>query len=453
MNAFTKGEIERLGEKIRSQASSIDEETLQSLQNYRTSHKETLSNVFTILCGLSRRITKTSIVTYRIKRFESIIGKLNRYPKMKFDRMWDIGGCRCILENDEQVYKLKHLISKSSDLIIRKEYDYIIKPQPEGYRSLHLFLSTPNSQVVIEVQLRNRIDHNWSTLVEITDLLFDAKLKEYSNDKELLRFHLLLSKKERLDNKEMKEIVKTIDDRKYFDKLSEVFARNYLQVRKQWMAIEGQNGHRYFLIETKKDEIPKITSFVTFYDAENSYFNLYKVNRSANIVLTHLPIPSYQHISIAYSNYILTFHSFLDDCYQIIELLLIDSLKEEKYWDYLKVFRIYNEIVITHIKNLATEMVEFGRIYSKSDSKTLSNRRSKHKRYKFNTKEKEWINDITKQISRRQSKAIKIKDIINTYTPNTFLSRIFFTQLTNFYFFFYERKLRRVLQKIREYPN
>lgn len=189
---LTKGQIDKLGDKIREQRNSLEDLTLGELQEYRTSHKETLSQVFNTLCRTTRKITSDSIVTYRIKRFESIIGKLSRYPDMKFSRMWDIGGCRCILRNNKEVYRLKELIE--NELTVRKVYDYIEKPQSEGYKSLHLFVCVPDDDKVIEVQLRNQQDHNWATLVEITDLLFDAKLKEYGQNKELLRFHYLLSK-------------------------------------------------------------------------------------------------------------------------------------------------------------------------------------------------------------------------------------------------------------------
>jgi hypothetical protein len=40
--------------------------------------------------------------------------------------MWDIGGCRCIVNNNERS-RLKQLIEKIEFSFIRKEYDYITK--------------------------------------------------------------------------------------------------------------------------------------------------------------------------------------------------------------------------------------------------------------------------------------------------------------------------------------
>src|SRR5690606_11921269 len=101
MTNFTKGEIDRLGNKIRENILVIDENTLNSLQQYRTSHQLPLANIFKLLCKLARNIHHSSIATYRIKRFESIINKLDRYPDMRFSRMWDIAGCRIILRNEK----------------------------------------------------------------------------------------------------------------------------------------------------------------------------------------------------------------------------------------------------------------------------------------------------------------------------------------------------------------
>lgn len=433
---MTNGEIDRLGDRIRNENIKIGEQTLQELQNYRTSHKDTLSEVFNVLCTFSKKASSIPIVTYRIKRFESIIGKLNRYPEMKFNRMWDIGGCRCILKSDNDVYKLKELIRTKSNLIIRKEYDYIKSPKEEGYKSLHLFVSIPNNPIVIEVQIRNQIDHNWATLVEITDFLFDAKLKEYGENKDLLKFHLLLSKKNKLQLEDKKQLAKTIKDYNYLDKLSEVFSKNYILVRKQWLEIEEKNNHKFFLIESKKDEVPKIISFKSFIEAEQTYFDLYKTAQNSNIVLTHLPTPSYNQISIAYSNYILTFHSFFDDCYEIFEGLITDSLKKGKYSDFIKYYGLYNSIVYNHIRNLVTEILEVNKIPKLS---------SRVKNIKLNGKEKEWKTDIDKQIKKRQENIKKIHFAFTRNTPETFVGKLVFIQLAKYITRKYQRKLRKIL--------
>ena len=110
----TKGDVNRLGEKIRLEFPNIKSETKEQIQEHRISFKEITNTIFNELSTLSRRVNKNAIITYRIKRIETIIGKLQRLEKkQKFARMWDISGCRCIVDNNSEVYRLEALISKS----------------------------------------------------------------------------------------------------------------------------------------------------------------------------------------------------------------------------------------------------------------------------------------------------------------------------------------------------
>lgn len=434
---ISKAGIDRLGNKIRSEISKINDTTLVELQDYRTSHKDVLSQVFNLLCDATKKIHSSCIVTYRIKRFESIISKLDRYPDMRFSRMWDIAGCRCILRNDKDVYKLKSLLEEETTLEIIKEYDYLVSPQKDGYRSLHLFLKFGDSDKVVEVQLRSQIDHNWATLVEITDLLFDTKIKEYGDNAELSRFHFLLSRINNLTIEEKYEISSTLKNYNYFEKLSEVFSRNYIKVRKRWFDIESSD-HKFFLIETTKEDVPKIYSFKSSVEAENYYFNVYKTNQNANIVLTHLHKPNYNQISIAYSNYILTFHSFLTDCYLILESIIVETLQKGQYFGLFKIYNLYNSLLFHHISNLITEIQEIQN-YSKDTSKRK--RKSKNKR-----NEREWRSDILKQISSSNIRSKELKTKLNRNMPASRSGRFIVNQITKIV----EKKYKRRLEKIIE---
>lgn len=427
---MTKGEINRIGDAIRAESDNISDDTLNKLQAYRTSHKATLSTVFNALCKLSKTISKAAIITYRTKRFESIIRKLQRYPDMQLSRMWDIGGCRCIFDNNYQVYKLMKLIQRDTCLKIKKIYDYIEKPQEEGYRSLHLFIEIPDSSITIEVQIRNQNDHNWATLVEITDLLMNVKLKEYADNKELLLLHKLLSDKETLSTGERKTVADIIDKYNYFQKLSSVFGKNYIQIRKRWLEIEGK-GAQYFLIETRIEEVPKITAFTNFVEAEETYFDVYKSNHNANIVLTHLAVANYHHVSVAYSNYILTFHSFLDDFYQILEKLIYDSMRNRNYWWFRKYYNQYIEVLFSHAVNFINEVDEVKAIQPR---KTM-----KGKRFKFSSKEKEWQSDIERHVRNNAERAFRFNKMLRSSLPNGL-----------FYGFIFKRRVKAVNRTFRK---
>jgi ppGpp synthetase/RelA/SpoT-type nucleotidyltranferase len=419
---MTNGEIDRLGNLIRSEADSISITTLNELQNHRISHKDTLAKVFQLICKFSKSVNRNAIVTYRIKRIESIVGKLVRYSDMRFSRMWDVGGCRCILSSNDQIYRLFNIIDKSDEVEIRKSYDYIANPQDEGYKSLHLFLNLKNSTVTIELQLRNKVDHNWSTLVEISDLLYDSKLKEYKKDKRLLRFHYLLSKKNELDQFERMEIAKIIKLYKYFERLTDVFGRNYLEVRKQWLAIEKKRTNKYFLIESSKDKIPQISSYKDFDSAEKEYFKIYTSKKNDNVVLTHLPLPKYEQISIAYSNYLLTFHSFVDDCYELYESLIVSALTDRSYIKFFKYFSQYHEMSFFYFKNHIQEVNELNNFNPSFLTQS-----------QLRKKKKEWVKDIQDQIKIRGTKNRKFSRSFFNKLPNSFIFKAITRRIGNKY--------------------
>ena len=440
----SKGDINRLGDKIRSEVGDLSESTLLDLQDYRTSHKESLAAIFRELCRVRYKVGRNTIVTYRIKRFESIINKLQRFPKMDFSRMWDIGGCRCIVNSDSEVYKLKDEIDKT--LNIKKVNDWIEKPQSDGYKSLHLYVNLPDDNRTIEIQIRNQNDHNWATLVEISDLLFDSGLKEYGRNTDLLRFHKLLSKRRELTISDKKEVAKISKKYQYINKIGDVFVRNHLNVREQWLKIETKSRHKYFLIETSKSEIPKIDAFDNFDDAEKSYFAKFKNNQKANIVLTHLPKPNYNQISIAYSNYMLTMHSFIDESAFIFESLIIESLKKGHYFDFFKFFDYYQNIVINRLTNSVREIVY---------SQNLTNKESKSLNRKFSKKGKEWEQDIKKDFSASKRKIESFNKIFKEHLPQKGIKRSVVKRIMKYVFWKQKRRLKKLATTtyIKNAPN
>ena len=75
---MTKGEIDRLGTKIGA-SSVVESADLEQLQEYRQTFQEPLSKVFSFVLATARKIDRQCIVTYRIKRIDTIIGKLRRF--------------------------------------------------------------------------------------------------------------------------------------------------------------------------------------------------------------------------------------------------------------------------------------------------------------------------------------------------------------------------------------
>jgi ppGpp synthetase/RelA/SpoT-type nucleotidyltranferase len=101
-------------------------------------------------------------VTQRLKKFSTILDKLDRYPKMRLTSMEDLGGVRAVLPEqvaaDEVVRRLR------KNWKVHRYRDYVRKPKSSGYRALHLIVVKQG--VKIEVQLRTYLQDYWANQVE-----------------------------------------------------------------------------------------------------------------------------------------------------------------------------------------------------------------------------------------------------------------------------------------------
>jgi putative GTP pyrophosphokinase len=405
---ISKKQIRKLGETIQEQNGILSDNNLFDLEEYRISFKEFLSSSFHILDQISRESFKNAIVTYRIKRFESIINKLIRHPDMCLDRMWDIGGCRCIVNSKEEVYRFKDIISKY--FIIRKVNDYYENPQDDGYKSLHLYISQKNDESkIIEIQIRNYVSHNWATLVEITDFLYNEKIKEKKSSTSLGIMLKYLSRYESLSWNEKIDLLRIIDGSKFFLKLTSVFTRNYIDIRKQWTIIEDNITKSYVLISAYTDKAPIIQTFCSFHEAEKAYFDGFDHQAKENRVLTHIIDPRYSKVSIAYSNYVLTYHEFIEEYFSILKDATLESIQKKNIARFAKYFIRYRIADNEYIKNIRREINTFSSIHTKKKGKI-----------------EEWANSIDVSIRKRikQRKAL-IAIIINKMPRNTFLKIVF----------------------------
>lgn len=355
---MTKGEIDRLGQKIAA-SSEVSQEDLNKLQEFRQTFQEPISNVFNFVLTAARKVDRQCIVTYRIKRIDTIVEKLRRFHenpngKMNLSRMWDIAGCRCILNTTEDD-KLYRLLKK-----IQKEYgpdckvnDYVDTPRESGYRSIHIYVKDKQSQKPIEIQIRNKEQHNWATLVEIVDLLYGTKNKERGAVSRLGRFLYLYSIAEDLTEEEFGEMLKIERKMKVFERMSKTLTRNYLNIRLQWLR-QKQKGNYFVITASRKGS--DIVSFPTFKEAETAYYEKYLANSDSNIVLTHLRMPDFSQISMAYSNYVLSMHAFFDDYRVLGSQKIIQCIKNGYYYQFFRYFKIYTSNVKSHFENLTLEI-------------------------------------------------------------------------------------------------
>lgn len=123
---------------------------------------------------LSDRNPIVSIQT-RLKALPSILEKLHRRSlKLSFESLEndlnDIAGIRVVCSFVEDVYKLCDALLSQDDIRLLEVKDYIKKPKPNGYRSLHLIVTVPiflekeKKIMKVEIQLRTIAMDCWATL-------------------------------------------------------------------------------------------------------------------------------------------------------------------------------------------------------------------------------------------------------------------------------------------------
>lgn len=196
---YSKSEINKAGSMIANSSSDTEEydNALTILNNWRAAHAYPLR----IICNNLRNGNPNAIVVQRLKRLESITGKIERFPDMNLYRMQDLGGCRVIVNTVDQVYEAINRYKHSRIRhILKREYDYIQNPKSSGYRSYHMVYQfhsdkkeTYNKNMLIEIQFRTKLQHIWATAVEMMGIYTKSNLKSSQGDENVLRFFTLIS--------------------------------------------------------------------------------------------------------------------------------------------------------------------------------------------------------------------------------------------------------------------
>lgn len=190
----SRGQVNRAGEILRAYAQSTEAVPIEQLDewnwayevlaNWRACHNYPINTFQATLRSRLKAIDKKATVAQRLKRFPSIVLKLQRFEGMQLARMQDIGGIRAILGTMSKVRRLERVYCERKfqhDLVSSK--DYIAQPKTDGYRSIHLIYRYKNPKeasyngLLLELQLRTRLQHAWATAVETMGTFLGQALK------------------------------------------------------------------------------------------------------------------------------------------------------------------------------------------------------------------------------------------------------------------------------------
>ena len=208
-STFSKTKTDLAGIILRKDSGSNKDKNnaLEILSNWRAAHSYPMHIFKKRLKRISEKLDKHALSAQRLKRVPSIIKKLNRRydgskPSMKLTQMQDIAGCRVIMSNISLARKIYQEHYLKSDLKHKKvnEKDYITYPKKDGYRSIHLiykYFSDKGKKdyngLLVEVQIRSKLQHLWATAVETVDFFTRQAIKSNQGEKEWSSFFKLVS--------------------------------------------------------------------------------------------------------------------------------------------------------------------------------------------------------------------------------------------------------------------
>ena len=167
---------------------AVDEETMQRAQTvskefaklivyYKCAMLEVQTR-FTVLneeFALEHGRTPVNSIKTRLKTLPSIREKMERrsipfsFEAME-EELHDIAGVRVICAFPEDVNTMAHAFLKQDDVVLLQKKDYITKPKPNGYRSLHLIIAIPvyladgKRMTKVEIQIRTIAMDFWASL-------------------------------------------------------------------------------------------------------------------------------------------------------------------------------------------------------------------------------------------------------------------------------------------------
>jgi len=210
INEISKSKINNsaiiLSDNKEHSAAEIDE-ALEIVNSWKTMHNYPLQVFKNRLKRVSEKVDRNALSAQRLKRISSILKKINRKyednkPTMKLTQMQDIAGCRVVMSDIKQVRVLYEKYYSNGDLKHKKVNvkDYIACPKLDGYRSIHVIYRYNSDKgkkeyngLLVEVQIRSKLQHLWATAVETVDFFTRQAIKSNQGEENWKTFFKLVS--------------------------------------------------------------------------------------------------------------------------------------------------------------------------------------------------------------------------------------------------------------------
>ena len=134
----------------------------EELEGFKTNLKEIYN--YDVISNIESRIKTPDSIVKKMKKknydlnYEELIRNIN-----------DVAGIRIVCPFKTDIFKIKNVIEKNSNLEILEVKDYVNTPKKSGYSGLHIIAQTPVNigdtvaQVKVEIQIRTMAMDFWST--------------------------------------------------------------------------------------------------------------------------------------------------------------------------------------------------------------------------------------------------------------------------------------------------
>ena len=325
----SKKELNRISKRIVENTDTIED--LQKLSDFRAEHSKIIKSfVWSLRSIINNKKIKLSnrnriIISQRLKRLPSIIGKLKKFPELRLSRMQDLAGARIILPNikdtEEVANYLKNKVYKQKDknnFLFVREKNYILEPKEDGYRSIHQifkYQGKKESQLEgyqIELQIRTRLQHQWATSVEIIDSIKQQSLKTGGGDAYYREFFKLSSKlMEYIEfKKDMNEISDKIKRLSDLDKEFNIL-KTLSSLRVVTKELEGIKSKEYLILilDYKGNTVRYIPVFEE--NISRDYLMYEQEYKGENNNVVSVSVENLKNLKKAYPNYFLDAREFV----------------------------------------------------------------------------------------------------------------------------------------------